>query len=174
MQRMNGSFQEAGYPPCRDDQPGARLREWSNLPRTLSWREARRTLPPEMTSWAVKAPAPCLTPSGPTGSPHLLSSYCAPGTGPGWRQGRHLILQTVLPLPTESALRPLIHLPLPKLGSVPSLPGPSKQPTPIQYPCRLPTPNKNRTGPSEGGRAPQERCLGCPLSPRSLWPHLSR
>ena len=141
------------------------------MPRTLSWREARRTLPPEMTSWAVKAPAARLTPSGPRGSPHLLSSYCAPGTGPGWRWGRRLILpvtQTVLPLPTESALRPLIHLPLPKLGSVPSLPGPSKHP-PIQYPCRLPTPNKNRTGPSERGSGPSGAVPGLSLvTPVSL------
>lgn len=145
--------------PCRDDQPGARLREWSNLSRTLNWREARRTLPPEMTSWAVKVPAPRLTLSEPAGAPHLLSSYCAPGTGPGWRRGRHLILlvtQTVLPLPTESALRPLTRQPLPSLGSAPSVPGPSEHPAPIQYPCRLPTHNENGIGPSVGGSGPSD------------------
>lgn len=130
-----------------------------------------------MTSWAVKAPAPRLTLSEPAGAPHLLSSYCAPGTGPGWRRGRHLILpvtQTVLPLPTESALRPLTRQPLPSLGSSPSVPGPSEHPAPIQYPCRLPTPNENGIGPSVGGSGPSEQCLGCPLSPWSLWPHLSQ
>lgn len=128
-----------------------------------------------MTLWAVKAPAPRLTPSEPAGVPHLLSSYYVPGAVPGWRWGRHPILpvtQTVRPLPTECALRHPIPQPLPKLGSAPSLPGPAKHPTPIQYPRGLPTLNENRT-PTEGS-GPSGAVPGLSLVTPSLWPLLSR